>query len=173
MSLLSQLARATGGFSLEGVRAELQSVQSRLGTLRPPQEFFNFRRFSRPAHFGEAQTRIAHNLRYYSSNYGLVVGCLSVYSLLTNLLLLFVLVFTGLGIVGIGKLQGADLTTPFGTFRTSQLYTGLLCVAVPLGFLASPIATLLWLVGASAITVVGHAALMEKPIETVFEEESV
>ena len=44
-------------------------------------------------------------------------------------------------------------------------------VAVPLGFLASPISTMMWLIGSSGVTVGAHAALMEKPIETVFEEE--
>lgn len=75
--------------------------------------------------------------------------------------------------VGIGKLEGQDLATPFGTFKTTQLYTGLVCIALPLGFLASPITSMLWLVGASSVTVLGHAALMEKPIETVFDEETV
>lgn len=75
--------------------------------------------------------------------------------------------------MGINKLNGADLVTPFGALKSSQLYTGLLCIAVPLGFLASPISTFMWLIGASMVTVFSHASFMEKPIETVFEEETV
>lgn len=78
--------------------------------------------------------------------------------------------FVGGGIYGISLLNGEDLVLPFTRLTTSQLYTGLLVVAVPLGFLASPISTMMWLIGSSAVTVLGHASFMEKPIETVFEE---
>lgn len=75
------------------------------------------------------------------------------------------------GIFGINKLNGEDLVTPFGRYTPSQLYTGLLIVSIPLGFFASPISTFMWLIGSSGFTVFTHASLMEKPIETVFEEE--
>lgn len=103
----------------------------------------------------------------------LIVSVLSVYSLLTNLLLLFVLLFVIGGIFGISKLQGGDLELPFLRLTTSQLYTGLLIVSLPLGFLASPISTLMWLIGASSVTVLSHASFLEKPVETAFEEETV
>lgn len=158
---------------MENIKSEFQSLQSKLATLRTPQEFFNFKKISKPQNLGEVQSRVAYNLKYFSSNYGLIIGCLSIYTLLTNLLLLFVIVLVVAGIVGINKLKGEELVTPFGSFKTNQLYTGLVCVAVPIGFLASPISTLLWLIGASAVSVFGHASLMEKPIETVFDEETV
>lgn len=79
--------------------------------------------------------------------------------------------FVGGGIYGINYLKGEDLVLPIGRFNTSQLYTGLLIVAIPLGFLASPISTMMWLIGSSGVSVLSHASLMEKPIETVFEEE--
>lgn len=158
---------------MENIKSEFQSLQSKLATLRTPQEFFNFKKISKPQNFGEVQSRVAYNLKYFSSNYGLIIGCLSIYTLLTNLLLLFVIVLVVAGIVGINKLKGEELVTPFGSFKTNQLYTGLVCVAVPIGFLASPISTLLWLIGASAVSVFGHASLMERPIETVFDEETV
>lgn len=158
---------------MDRIKAEFQSFQGKLSTLRPPQEFFNLKKVSKPQNFGEVQSRVSYNLRTYSTNYALIVSLLSIYALLTNFLLLFVIVFVMAGIFGIGKLQGQDLVTPMGVFKPSQLYTGLLCVAVPLGFLASPFSTLMWLIGASAVSVLGHASLMEKPIETVFEEETV
>ena len=158
---------------MENIKSEFQSLQSKLATLHTPQEFFNFKKISKPQNFREVQSRVAYNLKYFSSNYGLIIGCLSIYTLLTNLLLLFVIVLVVAGIVGINKLKGEELVTPFGSFKTNQLYTGLVCVAVPIGFLASPISTLLWLIGASAVSVFGHASLMEKPIETVFDEETV
>lgn len=99
------------------------------------------------------------------------MSILSIYALITNLLLLFVIFFVIAGFYGINFLGGQDLVLPIGRFNTSQLYTGLLIVAVPLGFLASPISTMMWLIGASGVSVLSHASLMEKPIETVFEEE--
>ncbi|KAL3230807.1 Prenylated Rab acceptor 1 [Nakaseomyces bracarensis] len=173
INAISQLANISENLSVENLKSQIASIKSKLGSLKSPQEFFNVKRISKPLNFGDAQSRIAFNLGYFSSNYGVLIGCLSVYTLLTNLLLLFVICFVVLGMVGIGKLEGQDLATPFGTFKTTQLYTGLVCIALPLGFLASPITSMLWLVGASSVTVLGHAALMEKPIETVFDEETV
>lgn len=74
---------------------------------------------------------------------------------------------------GIGLLQGNDLNLGFTTLTTSQLYTGLLIIALPLGFIASPLSTILWLIGASGVTILGHAAFMEKPIESAFVDEQV
>jgi PRA1 family protein 1 len=53
------------------------------------------------------------------------------------------------------------------------MYTGLLCIAVPVGFFASPITTILWLIGASGVTILGHASFMDRPIENAFSEEAV
>ncbi|CCC71208.1 hypothetical protein NCAS_0G03210 [Naumovozyma castellii] len=173
LGALAQVSRFTNNFSVEGIKSQFQSFQNKLSTLRTPQEFFNVKNISKPQNVSELQTRIGFNLKYYSSNYALIIGLLSLYTLLTNLLLLFVIALVFFGIVGINKLEGQDLVTPFGTLKTTQLYTALICVSVPLGFLASPISTMLWLIGASAVTVFGHASLMEKPIESVFEEETV
>ncbi|CAR25030.1 PRA1 family protein [Lachancea thermotolerans] len=173
LSQLSGLTRYADNFSIENVKLELQSLQSKLATLRPVQEFLNFKKVSKPQNFGDLQSRVSYNLRYFSTNYALIVGALSIYTLLTNLLLLFVIVFVFFGLYGINKLNGQDLVLPFGVLKVSQLYTALTCIAVPLGFVASPFSTLMWLIGASAVSVLGHASFVEKPIETVFEEETV
>ncbi|QLL31464.1 hypothetical protein HG536_0B03270 [Torulaspora globosa] len=173
LTLVKQLSRFTEDLSMDRIKSEIRSLQGRLSSVRPPQEFFNVKNVSKPQNFGDIQSRVSYNLKYFSTNYALIIGALGIYTLLTNFLLLFVIVFVLIGVAGINKLNGQDLVTPFGSFKTNQLYTGLLFVAVPLGFLASPISTLLWLIGASAVTVLGHASFMEKPIETVFEEETV
>lgn len=150
-----------------------QSFGSRFANLKPISEFFDFKRVSKPANFGEVQSRLNYNLSYFSSNYIVVFIMLSIYSLLTNLLLLFVILLVIGGTYGIGRLEGRDLD--IGVFRatTSQLYTGLLIIAVPLGLWASPIGAALWLIGATGVTVLGHAAFMDKPIENAFSEEAV
>ncbi|CCD24437.1 Yip3p NDAI_0D01230 [Naumovozyma dairenensis CBS 421] len=169
----AQVSRLAEDFSVENMKNQFQSLQTKLSTLRSPQEFFNVKNMSKPQNVGDLQNRVSFNLNHYSSNYALIIGLLSIYTLLTNLLLLFVIILVFFGIAGINRLRGQDLVTPLGTFKTSQLYTALLCLALPLGFLASPISTMLWLIGASAVTVFGHAALMEKPVESVFDEETV
>ncbi|KAF2797685.1 prenylated rab acceptor 1 [Melanomma pulvis-pyrius CBS 109.77] len=155
----------------EGLRS--QSVSSRFANLRPISEFFDVKRISKPANFSEVQSRINYNLSYFSSNYAVVFVMLSIYSLLTNLTLLFVICFVVGGMYGIGKLQGNDLELGSWRATSSQLYTTILVIAIPLGFWASPLTTFLWLVGATGVTVLGHAAFLDKPIESAFSEEAV
>jgi len=155
----------------DGLRS--QSISSRFANLRPITEFLDVKRISKPANFGEAQSRINYNLGYFSSNYAAVFVMLTIYSLITRPLLLFVIVFVVAGMYGIGKLQGNDLEIAGFRATTSQLYTTLFIIAVPLGFLASPFSTALWLIGASSVTILGHAAFMDKPIESAFSEEAV
>lgn len=85
-------------------------LASRFSNLKPISEFFDFKRLSKPSSFGEAQSRASYNLGYFSSNYAVVVLMLSIYSLLTNLLLLFVILLVVGGMWGIGRLAGRDLT---------------------------------------------------------------
>ena len=98
---------------------------------------------------------------------------LAIYSLLTNLKLLFDMIFMGVGLFFIRKLNGRDLELGFTRLTTSQLYTGLFVIGVPVFIWASPLSTALWLVGAIGVTVLGHASLMDKPIDTAFSEEAV
>ncbi|KIN03966.1 hypothetical protein OIDMADRAFT_116726 [Oidiodendron maius Zn] len=154
-----------------GVRS--QSLASRFSNLRPISEFLDIKRLSKPANFTEAQSRVNYNLGYFSSNYVVVFAMLSIYSLITNPTLLFVIVLVVGGMWGIGKLEGRDLHIGGLHATSSQLYTGLLIIAVPLGFFASPIYTALWLVGATGVSVLGHASFMDKPIDEAFSGEAV
>ncbi|KAI9772257.1 MAG: hypothetical protein M1840_001006 [Geoglossum simile] len=165
----------TSRFNLSGRYDSLrsQSVSSRFANLRPISEFLDLKRLSKPANFSEIQTRVNYNLGYFSSNYAVVFIMLSIYSLLTNTRLLFVIILVVGGMYGIGKLGGRDLELGVARLTTSQLYTGLFVIAVPLGILASPIATALWLIGATGVSVLGHASFMDRPIENAFSEEAV
>jgi len=84
-------------------------LANRFSNLRPIGEFFDFKRLSKPENFGEVQSRASYNLGYFSSNYAVVFVMLSIYSLLTNLLLLFVILLVAGGMWGIGRLGGRDL----------------------------------------------------------------
>lgn len=164
-------SRFNFGDRLQGLRSG--GLSGRFSNLRPLGEFFDLKRVTKPANFAEVQSRINYNLGYYSSNYAVVFAMLSIYSLLTNWVLLFDIIFVIAGMFVIGRLDGRDLE--IGSFRatTSQLYSGLVIIAVPVGLFASPFATLLWLIGASGVTILGHAAFLEKPIDEAFSGEAV
>jgi PRA1 family protein 1 len=154
-----------------GVRS--QSLTARFANLRPISEFLDFKRVSKPANFSEVQSRVNYNLGHFSSNYAVVFIMLSIYGLLTNWGLIFLIVLVVGGMWGIGKLQGNDLDIGVIRATTSQLYTGLVVIAVPLFFIASPFQTILWLIGASGVTILGHASFMDKPIDEAFSGEAV
>ena len=150
-----------------------QSIAARFANLKPISEFLDLKRLSKPANISDIQSRVNYNLGYFSSNYAVLFVMLSIYSLLTNLTLLFLIIFVVGGMWGIGKLGGADLDIGVVRATSSQLYTALVCISVPLFFFASPISTALWLIGATGVSILGHASLMEKPIENAFSEEAV
>ncbi|KAL7901410.1 PRA1 family domain-containing protein [Trichoderma sp. SZMC 28014] len=158
------------GERFQGLRAG--PLSGRFSNLRPISEFFDFKRLSKPANFGEVQSRVNYNLSHFSSNYAVVFVMLSLYALLTNWLLMFDIILVVFGMWFIGKLDGRDLE--IGSFKatSSQLYTGLLVVSIPLGLIASPISTLLWLIGAAGTTIIGHASFMDKPIDEAFSGEA-
>lgn len=84
-------------------------LANRFSNLKPFSEFLDFKRLSKPSNFGEVQSRASYNLSYFASNYAVVFAMLSIYSLLTNLLLLFVILLVVGGMWGIGRLGGRDL----------------------------------------------------------------
>lgn len=149
------------------------SLSSRFSNLRPIGEFFDFKRLSKPANFSEMQSRVNYNLGQFSSNYMVVFFILSIYALVTSPLLLFDIVLLVAGLWILGKLNGQDLV--IGNFRatTSQLYTGLFVTVAILGLIAPTFSTVLWLLGASGVVIIGHAALMDKPIDEAFSGEAV
>ncbi|KAI9724403.1 MAG: hypothetical protein M1812_000471 [Candelaria pacifica] len=164
-------SRLNLGGRLDGVRS--QSIASRFANLKPVSEFLDFKRLSKPANFGEVQTRVNYNLGYFSSNYAAVFVMLSLYALLKNPLLLFVIFLAVGGMYGIGRLGGRDLELGFTRATSTQLYTALVVICIPLGLISSPFATLLWLIGATGVSVMGHASFMDRPIENAFSEEAV
>ncbi|KAG6837505.1 hypothetical protein H0H93_008430 [Arthromyces matolae] len=140
--------------------------ETKFSGIRSPAEFFDYHRISRPADLNQATSRISYNTRYFSGNYGLIILVLAVYAILTNPLLLISLAFLVFGFAAINKF--APEATQFGEHTVTQkhLYTALFVIGLPLLWIASPIATFFWLVGASGILILGHASLLEPGIES-------
>ncbi|KAK0624725.1 prenylated rab acceptor 1 [Bombardia bombarda] len=149
------------------------SLSSRFSNLRPISEFFDIKRVSKPANFAEMQSRVNYNLGHFSSNYAVVFVALCIYSLIGNPWLLFDIVFLVAGMYLIGWLDGRDLEIGQNRFTTLQLYMGLYVTAALIGLIGGLLGTLMWLVGAGGVVIIGHAAFLDKPIDEAFSGEAV
>jgi len=149
------------------------SLTSRLSNLRPLSEFLDLKRMNKPDNFGEMQSRINYNLGYFSSNYALVFCLIAVYSVVTNWLLLFDIIFVTAGMYFIGKMEGRDFEFGQNRWSTVQLYTGLWVIAIPIALISGVLGTMMFLIGASGVVILGHAALLDKPIDEAFSGEAV
>ncbi|KAH9445538.1 hypothetical protein KEM48_004204 [Puccinia striiformis f. sp. tritici PST-130] len=143
--------------------------EQRLSAIRPFSEFFDYQRISRPNDLNGATSRITYNTRHFSGNYALIVAALAVYSLLTNPLLL---ISIGFLVGGFGCIQrfGPDPNMPAEGQMVTQksLYITLFVIGIPMLWIAAPIATAMWLVGSSAVTVLGHASFLEPSVESEY-----
>ena len=69
--------------------------------IRAWSEFFQAASFRTPANTAEAQQRLQQNLKYYQSNYLVVLAALLAYSLLTNILFLLGFAASAISFVGL------------------------------------------------------------------------
>ncbi|RPD59880.1 prenylated rab acceptor PRA1 [Lentinus tigrinus ALCF2SS1-6] len=144
--------------------------ETRLSSLRPPTEFFDPNRVSRPADLNTATHRISYNTRYFSGNYGLIVALLAVYALITNVLLIFAVLFLVGGFAAINRFAPDPIQVGEHVITQKSLYTGLFVIGIPMLWISSPFSTFFWLVGASAVLILGHATIMEPGIESEYAQ---
>jgi len=142
--------------------------ETRLSALRSPTEFFDYQRISRPADLNQATSRISYNTRYFSGNYGIIVAALVIYALISNYTLLFAIVFLVGGFAAINRFAPDPIQVGDHVVTQKTLYTGLFVIGIPLLLYASPFSTFFWLVGASAIVILGHASFIEPGIESEY-----
>ncbi|BGP16743.1 hypothetical protein JCM10213_006510 [Rhodosporidiobolus nylandii] len=153
---------------MERIPGQLQEFRTRLQSLRPPQEFFDMQRISRPADMGVATSRIKYNVNYFSGNYIFLVLLLAVYSLLTNPLLLIAMAFLIGGFIGIQRFIPEPVQFGSTVVEPKHLYTTLLVIGLPILWFAAPLAAFFWLVGSSSVLILGHAALLEPGVESEY-----
>ncbi|WRT70043.1 uncharacterized protein IL334_007037 [Kwoniella shivajii] len=142
--------------------------ETKLSTLKPPQDFFDHRQISRPGNMNEATSRITYNTRHFSGNYLLIILVLAAYAMLTNPLLLIALAFLAGGFAAINKFAPDPVQMGSQTITQKHLYTGLFVIGLPLLWWSSPVSTFFWLVGSSSILILGHACLMEPGVESEY-----
>ncbi|KAI9511160.1 prenylated rab acceptor PRA1 [Russula earlei] len=138
--------------------------ETRLSALRPPSEFFDPNRVSRPADLNQAVSRISYNTRYFSGNYGLIIAVLANYepavAPIPRLLI-------G-GFSAINKWAPEPMQVGDHIVTQKSLYTGLFVIGLPLLWWASPLGTFFWLVGASGVLIFAHASMIEPGVESEY-----
>jgi len=142
--------------------------ETRLSALRPPSEFFDHQRISRPADLNQATSRISYNTKYFSGNYGLIIAILAVYALITSPLLLLSLGFLVGGFAAINRFAPEPVQVGDHVVTQKSLYTGLFIIGLPLLWWSSPVRAFFWLVGASSVIILGHATMIEPGIESEY-----
>ncbi|KAL1755629.1 PRA1 family protein-domain-containing protein [Schizophyllum commune] len=118
--------------------------ETRLSALRSPTEFFDYTRVSKPESFNVAT------------------------QVITNPLLLISVGFLVGGFMAINKWAPEPMQVGDHTITQKHLYTGLFVIGIPMLFVASPFATAFWILGASGVLILGHAALLEPGIESEY-----
>ncbi|GJJ76623.1 PRA1 family protein 1 [Entomortierella parvispora] len=142
--------------------------EERLSSLRPMSEFFDTNRFSKPTGLASVTSRFNYNLSYFQGNYMLMFLGITAYSLITNVMLMFSVGVVVGGMHFISKVPPEGTVIGSTTYSARQLQTGLMIVAVPLFFFSSTIGTIFYIIGASAVTILGHAAFMQEGVEGDF-----
>ncbi|KAI9269120.1 PRA1 family protein-domain-containing protein [Phascolomyces articulosus] len=163
-------AEAESRFS-SGLNTIKKFRQEKLSNLRPLSDFFDKNRISFTTSFGEISKRWNYNLQYFGANYLLIVLGLAIYAVITNWWLLFTIAFIFGGFYVISRLNG-PLTIGGSTISPSSLYAGYAGASLILLLFSGATGAIFWIIGAAAIVVLGHAALLEPGIEGEFGADS-
>lgn len=88
--------------------------------------------------------------------------------MITNLLLLIAIGFLFGGFTAINRF--APEPTQVGDYIITQkgLYIGLFVIGIPLLWIAAPLSTLFWIIGASLFLILLHASLLEPGVESEY-----
>jgi PRA1 family protein 1 len=144
-----------------------------LSHVRPWQaEFFNKEQFSRPDNFPDVQKRIGNNLKYFSSNYIIVLLILLGLSLLSNKMLIIVAGISATVFYFIrGLSEDYQIVILNRVFTKGDIKVAWLIGTIVLLWCFSVGAVLLGLIGTCTIVVALHASFHEVSImETVDED---
>ncbi|OBZ89266.1 Prenylated Rab acceptor protein 1 [Choanephora cucurbitarum] len=148
--------------------------QERLSDIRPLSDFFDRNRFKLTSSFELVSQRWSYNLQYFSSNYLLIMLCLAMYAVLTNWFLLFTMAFIYGGFHMILKLsQSGSLTIGGRVMSMPTVYTTYALGSFLLLLVSGATHTLFWIIGAGALIILCHAAVLEPGLEGDFADVQV
>ncbi|KAI8367599.1 PRA1 family protein-domain-containing protein [Radiomyces spectabilis] len=141
--------------------------EERLSNLRGLGDFFDKNRISFTTSFSTISQRWNYNLQYFSANYLLIVLGLSIYAILTSWWLLFSIAFIVGGFYLISRLDG-PLTIGGNSISPSTLYASYAGASLILLLFSGATGVVFWIIGAGAIIILGHAAILEPSLESEF-----
>ncbi|KAI8982375.1 PRA1 family protein-domain-containing protein [Mycotypha africana] len=144
--------------------------EGRLANIRPLGDFFDRHRFSFTTNFHTISQRWNYNLQYFSANYFLIILALGIYAIITSWWLIFTIVFLFGGFYLISRLNG-PLTIFGSTLSPSSLYACYAGISLLLLLFSGATGAIFWIIGAAAIIILGHAALLEPGLEGEFSAD--
>ncbi|KAJ3225215.1 hypothetical protein HDU81_008063 [Chytriomyces hyalinus] len=153
-----------------------EQATQRLQTLKPWGDFFDRTRFSVPKSYNEFMLRARLNWNHFNANYLLVALIAIAYSLISNLLLLLDVVFVLVGSRYVSSVSPNQPEHLFGhkslpMITQTQGWLGLALVCAVLLYLTAAGSTIFWIIFWVGAVVLGHAGMMEAPLEADFEEQ--
>ncbi|CEG64577.1 hypothetical protein G6F70_001644 [Rhizopus microsporus] len=144
--------------------------EERLSNLRPLGDFFDKNRMSFTTSFHTISQRWNYNLQYFSANYLLIVLALSIYAIITSWWLLFTIGFIAGGFYVISRLDG-PVTIGNTVLSPSSLYGIYAGASIILLLFSGATGAIFWIIGAAAILILGHAAIIEPGLEGEFSAD--
>ncbi|KAG0245931.1 hypothetical protein BGX31_005449 [Mortierella sp. GBA43] len=136
-------------------------------------DFIDTNRFSKPNSVATITSRLSYNLPYFRANYTLVFVGITAYSLITNAKLMFSAGLLAGGLHFISKVPPTGIVLGEERYTPNQLRTGLGFIAVPLFFYSSTLSTIFYIIGASSVSILGHAAFTEQHDEGDYAGDAV
>ncbi|KAI8099246.1 PRA1 family protein-domain-containing protein [Halteromyces radiatus] len=147
--------------------------EDRLSNVRPVTDFFDKNRINFTSSFPTITKRWNYNLNYFSANYMLIMVALSIYAIITNWWLLFTVAFIIGGFYLISRISGPGLEIGGNTIPSSTLYATYAGGSFLLLLFSGATGAVFWVLGAGALLILGHAAIIEPGIEGDFADEQV
>ncbi|KAI9487351.1 MAG: PRA1 family protein-domain-containing protein [Benjaminiella poitrasii] len=144
--------------------------EQRLSNIRPFGDFFDKNRISFTTSFHTISQRWNYNLQYFSANYLLIILALSIYAIITSWWLLFTIAFVFGGFYLISRLDG-PLTIGGTALSPSTLYASYAGISLILLLFSGATGAIFWIIGAAAIIILGHAAILEPGLEGEFSAD--
>ncbi|KAI7883144.1 prenylated rab acceptor PRA1 [Lichtheimia hyalospora FSU 10163] len=145
--------------------------QEKFANVRPLSDFFDRNRISFTTSFPEITKRWNYNLQHFAANYFFIVLGLSIYAVVTNWWLLFTIAFIFGGFYLISR-QDGPITIGSNSISPSSLYAAYCGASLILLLFSGATGTIFWIIGAAAIVILGHAALLEPGLENEFGADS-
>jgi len=136
-------------------------------SIRPWNTFIDQEKFSKPQTPQQISDRLQKNVKFFQSNYLVVVLILAGYCLITSPMLILALgAFFGVQFV-LGGQQGAQYQQKFFGKELNHTQQSIIsgCVSVPLFILAGATSAIFWVFGASVILVGGHGAFRDPEVD--------